>query len=159
MGWSAWTISGIRKCIFRIQKKVQHKFKINTACWSYRFFQACITFILVDFAWLFFRSEDITQAFEIIRKIIFDFRLGDTISYQAYLLDMEEARFFLLIFEVAILLFIDILHEKNFHIISWFNQQNLIFRWLTYFIAVTVLLIGTIYNYGTNASTFIYAQF
>lgn len=72
---------------------------------------------------------------------------------------MEEARFFLLIFEVAILLFIDILHEKNFHIISWFNQQNLIFRWLTYFIAVTVLLIGTIYNYGTNASTFIYAQF
>lgn len=144
---------------FSFRKGIINKLKVNTHCWSYRFFQGLSTFILVDFAWLFFRSSSFTQSLEILKKIIMDFRLGDTILYGTYLINMEENRFFLLIIEIAIFLIIDILHEINFHIIPWFNQQNLLFRWLIYFILAIALSIGILYNYGANASTFIYTQF
>lgn len=143
----------------KTRSRIQHLFKINTNCWSYRLYQSCITFILVDFAWLFFRATSMSQALGVIQKILFDFRLGATLSHQTYLLGMNETRFFILIIEVLILLLVDTLHEKDFHIIPWFNRQNLVFRWLVYLFITTTLLIGIIYNYGVDASTFIYSQF
>lgn len=141
------------------RERIKSKLKINVRCWSYRLYQGIITFIMVDFAWLFFRSSSMRQAIAILRKITTDFRLGDTILYNIYLFNMEGSRFFLLIVEIAILLLIDILHEMDIHIIPWLNQQNYLFRWSIYFIMVIALLIGILYNYGADASTFIYTQF
>ena len=141
------------------REKIKCKLKINARCWSYRLYQGIITFIMVDFAWLFFRSSSMKQAIAILRKITTDFRLGDTILYNINLFNMEGSRFFLLIVEIVILLLIDILHEMDIHIIPWLNQQNFLFRWSIYFIIVIALIIGTLYNYGADASTFIYTQF
>ena len=75
------------------------------------------------------------------------------------MLGMEESRFFLLLIEIAIVIFVDILHEKGISIIAWLNKQNIVFRWGIYFTIIFVIIIGSIYNYGAEASAFIYTQF
>lgn len=143
----------------KLREKMKYRLKINTGCWSYRLYQGIITFILVDFAWLFFRAESIGQAMAILKKITTDFRLAATIFCELYRFNMEDSRFILLILEIGILLIIDILHEMDIHIIPWLNQQNLLFRWSTYFIIIISLIIGNLYNYGADVPSFIYAQF
>lgn len=141
------------------KKSIQQKLKINTNCFSFRFFQGCITFALVDFAWLFFRASSTSNAFEILQKIYIDFSMKDILINKAYLLGMDEARFCILIFELFIVLIIDILREKRIGIISWLNKQNLIFRWSCYLLVVMTLLVGILYDYGVDASSFIYTRF
>lgn len=142
-----------------VREKIKRKLNINTECWSYRLLQGLLVFLLVDFAWLFFRAVSMSQALGIIRKMVLDFRLGETLTYETYLLGMEQNRFFILLIEIMVILLVDLMHEKGWHILPWFNDQNLIFRWSMYVITAIILLIGAIYNYGANASTFIYSQF
>lgn len=143
----------------KIREKIKAKIKINSNCWSYQLLQGIFTFIMVDYAWLFFRAASMKQALSILYKIKSDFRLGDTIYYNLYLLSMEESRFIILVIEIIILLIIDILHEKGFSIISWVNRQNLVFRWSVYLSVIVALFIGILYNYGADVSSFIYSQF
>lgn len=141
------------------RNRIKDKCRINTQCWSYRFFQGMVTFLLVDFAWLFFGAGSLSQALEFLRKICFRFNLGGTLVGRDYLLGMDEQRFFILWLEIAIVLLVDILHEKKISVTAWLNTQNKLFRWAVYFGVVFVILIGALYNYGAEASAFIYTRF
>lgn len=143
----------------KYRSELKQRLRINTECWSYHFFQGIITFVLVDFAWLFFSVSSLSDALLIIHKIIYNFNLGEVILHKYYMLEMPESRFFILLIEIAVVVFIDVLHEKEISIIEWLNRQNLIFRWSVYLGIVFIILIGTIYNYGAEASAFIYTQF
>ena len=114
---------------------------------------------MVDFAWLFFRASSCSQALEILKKIAFDFRLGETIFYRTYLFGMEQERAAILFVEILVVLLVDVIHERGRNITRWFEKQNLLFRWSCYFAVAVVLLIGSLYNYGVSASTFIYSKF
>lgn len=141
------------------RRKLKQKLRINTECWSYHFFQGVITFVLVDFAWMFFSTSSVTKAISIMHQVIYNFNLGEVVLHKFYMLGMEESRFFLLLIEIAIVIFVDILHEKGISIIAWLNKQNIVFRWGIYFTIIFVIIIGSIYNYGAEASAFIYTQF
>lgn len=142
-----------------LRTKIKKSLRINENCWSYKLFQGVVTFLLVDFAWLFFRAASLSQALEILKKIVLDFRLGETIFYRTYLFGMELNRAFILFVEILVVLLIDVIHERGNNITLWFKRQNLLFRWSFYFAVALVLLLGALYNYGVNASTFIYSQF
>lgn len=164
LGFIVWgLLHGIYQVAGRVtencRKRIKQKLRINTECWSYHFFQGVITFALVDFAWLFFSTSSLTDALSIIHKVIYNFNLGEVVLHKFYMLGMEESRFFLLLIEIAIVIFVDILHEKGISIIAWLNRQNIVFRWGIYFVIIFVIIIGAIYNYGTEASAFIYTQF
>lgn len=164
LGFIVWgLLHGIYQVVGRVTENCRTKFKqklqINTICWSYRFFQGLITFAMVDFAWLFFSTSSLEKAFYIINQTIHNFNLAEVVYHKFYMLGMEESRFYLLLLEIAIVIFVDFLHEKKISIIEWLNKQNIVFRWgLVYFI-IFVIVIGSIYNYGAEASAFIYTQF
>lgn len=132
---------------------------IKTDCFSYRLLQRWITFVMVSFAWIFFRAASVMQAFEIIRHVLIDFRFKDTWIQQTYLFGMEQGRFWMLALEIAVLFIADVLREKKISVVRWLDQQNRVFRWAAYIIFIMILLIGAIRNYGAETSTFIYAQF
>ena len=52
-----------------VRNKVETIFKVNTTCFSYKLFNIIITFILVDFAWIFFRAPDINTAIIMIKQM------------------------------------------------------------------------------------------
>lgn len=141
------------------RNRVKDRCRINTQCWSYRFFQGTVTFLLVDFAWLFFGADSLFQALEFIRKICFRFNLGEALAGRDYLLGMDEQRFVILWLEIVVVLLVDLLHEKKVSVTAWLNAQNKLFRWIVYLGVVFVILVGALYNYGAEASAFIYTRF
>ena len=149
----------VSKLTFPAKQKLRAKINIKRDCFSYKAFKALVTFTLVDFAWLFFRAASAGEAVAILKKIVTELHLGYTLTEKFYLLNFDASRFVLLLAAIAILFFVDILHEKNIRISEWLEKQNKLFRMLVYIAIILVLIIGAVHDYGLDASQFIYAQF
>ena len=142
-----------------IRKSIVQTLHIRTDCFAYRSWQRCITFLLVDFAWLFFRAQSVGSAMKILKRIFVDFRLKETINNRLYLLEMDTTRFKIMLIELCVILIVDILHEKKVSIREWLNRRNWLLRWTCYLLVVMVLWLGVLRDYGVDAATFIYSQF
>ena len=107
-----------------------------------------ITFILVNFAWIFFRCPTLGDACGILSRI-FDFNLYNKI----YLSDAPNS--ILTAMSVVILLLKDLRDEFFPDRIPLMNNKRTIVRWCTYIMLIfTILLTGAF-----NADQFIYANF
>ena len=101
------------------------------------FFQVLITFILVTIGWVFFRSETISDSFNYLNKMFFEF--GHSILYKRVILF------------VVSLIIIDYLIRKEEKLdFKFFGNIELIFS------AVIIFFIIWFYNQSSN---FIYFQF
>ncbi len=121
--------------------------------------KALRTFVLVDFAWIFFRAASLNEAFAVVKKIFTEFDVLGTFDNCNFLMGYSKLRFILLILEIVIWVIIDIMHEKNISIISILDNQKSIVRYLVYSGIVVVLLIAVIHDLGMGNSGFIYANF
>lgn len=126
----------------------------------YRIFAGVFTFVLVDFAWLFFRAQSLTQAFAILHRIVFDFGFREMTYYGSYLLGRSKWIVLLALAGIALVFFVDILHEKKISIEDFAARRlPLVVRWGAYIILTLGILTVAIHEYGRNAATFIYANF
>ena len=107
-----------------------------------------ITFILVNFAWIFFRCPTLGDACGILSRI-FDFSLYNKL----YLSNAPNS--ILIVMSVIILLLKDLRDEFFPDRIPLMNNNRKIVRWCTYIMLIfTILLTGAF-----NADQFIYANF
>ncbi len=165
-GWQflVWGIlHGIYQIVASITLPIRARFinkkNINRDCFGVRLLQAIVVYFLVDIAWLFFRAPSLRDAVNIIGKIATDLRMDETLHNRLYLMGYTFDRFALLIFEMLIWLGMDGIHEKGISVIHWLDEQNKAFRWGIYVLGTLVITIGAIYNYGIDASSFIYTRF
>ncbi len=112
-----------------------------------------ITFILVDFAWIFFRANTLNDAFLVIRNIfdfgmIIDFKLLGTSYIEIIILSV-------CVLTVYILEIVD----EHISIKDWFYKRNIVIRWLTYYALLFTIIVFGIYGPGFSAQEFIYFQF
>ena len=154
----AW---GILHGLYQIIGSVLFSKKIFTSNKVYipNIIKCIVTFILVDIGWIFFRAGSLKDVLIICKRIVFDFSLIDTIKNHFYLPNYDLNRFILLIIEILAVFIIDLLREKQFDIIEMLNKLAIPVRWSLYMMLVLTLIIGFIYNFGLDSSTFIYAQF
>lgn len=137
----------------RIFGKLGLQFQTPMTC-SRKIRKAIATFVLVDIAWLFFVSSGMGHALGMIRQMFTTFR-----TTSIYHLGLDHANWFFLILSIAILLLVDVLHEKHISVLSIVNRQEFWFRWILWLGLVwTVIMIG-IYGIAYDTSTFIYFQF
>ena len=113
-----------------------------------------VTFVLVDFAWIFFAADDLPHVYHILRQMFTTFQ---TTSINEIGLDRGNWAMFLL--GVVILLVVDIIHEKGKSIFSLVNRQALWFRWGLYLALIWGVIMFGIYGIGYDTSQFIYFQF
>lgn len=112
-----------------------------------------VTFIFVDFAWLFFRADDAPQAFKMIAQALHIF------SFNGYGWGMEAYEIMIAVVAIGILLLVDILHEKNIALFEVINRRNIVIRWILYQgIIWTIIMLG-VYGVEYDPSQFIYFQF
>lgn len=135
------------------------KIKIKRDAWSYKLLQGMFTFALVDYAWLFFRAPSVRSALSISKNILLNLQLGNTLVNQLFLLGYAPERFRVLLLEIGVMLTVDVLHERQLSIAALLDRQNKAFRWLVYIQIIVILIIGLIYDYGLDASAFIYTRF
>lgn len=156
-------LNGLFQVIADFTKKPRQKlkafFKIRQESGSWRILSTVITFILVDFTWIFFRADSMADAFQIISRIFSQFNPWVLVDGTLYTLGLSQVDFWIGILSIAVLLTVDIVHERGVKIRSWVLQQNLWFRWSIYLGAIFFILIFGFYGPNYDASQFIYFQF
>ena len=142
-----------------IRNKIRSCLKVNNNCFSYRFGQIVITFLLSAFAFIFFRAESLGSAFRMIHIILSNFKFYELFGNSIFELGLSTAAVKAIIPTLLCLLLVDVAHERNFHFRKWLRCQGLMFRWTTYFISTMIVIIGAVWNLGQSAANFIYFQF
>lgn len=116
------------------------------------------TFLLVSFAWIFFRANTISDAFYISKHLFSDVNMwfNRTYIYNCFLsMNINFYEFRALLLCILILFIADIISkDTDIHILL--NKKSLIFRYVFYYILLfLVMTLGVYYNAGK----FIYFQF
>lgn len=129
-----------------LHKSIRKRFHVRKTSNYYIFFKILTTFILVLFAWVFFRADSFTEAINIIRKILTS---TGPIFYHSYY-DFVYA-----LIGIISLIAIDLKSEYFNESWSILNNKNPIVRITGIVITVlAILLIGVL-----GGSQFIYFQF
>lgn len=132
----------------------------NTNNFGYRAIKVMITFMLVDFAWIFFRAASVTEAFEYIHRLFTVHDLWQMSGEGLYTLGLSATQFHILIPSLLILLFVDIIYQhKHLRFDKWLSIQWMPFRVIVLAFLLTWTIVHGIYGPGFDARQFIYFQF
>ena len=134
-------------------------FCIKRNSFSYKLYSAFITFLLIDFAWLFFRADNLSHALGMIRFSVSNIGLWDLFDGMITQCGLSQAQLTVLFFALFVLFVVDIMKEGNIDVIEWVQSQGIVLRWIIYFGLLYFTLIFGIYGPEYNASQFIYFQF
>lgn len=142
-----------------VREKIMKLCGVDKNAPSHRMLQMVITFVLVDFSWIFFRAPFL-QGIEVIKRILgFGalpwFTWGDNLTAMGLTLQTRN----LLIVSLAVLLFADICKYRGISVIRWLNAQGIWLRWLVWFAGIFGVLVFGVYGPGYDATQFIYFQF
>lgn len=142
-----------------VRKKVYQKFNVNEDAFSHKLMQTIFTFCLVDFAWIFFRAQDLKTAFLIIERMFTSFNPWIFFDETLWQLGLTQQEFMIGILAIIVLLVVDYWHYKGKQLRQILSQQGIWFRWSCYISAIFIILIFGIYGPGFDANQFIYFQF
>ena len=118
-------------------KRVSHQFK------PVHIWLVLKTFLLVTLLWIFFRSNDINHAIEVMKSAVTNWSLMDDFSVK------PMVWFFLILFIVSDIAF------YNTRIDNWIDKKPVLVRWSVY----AVLIFSIIVFAGVENFPFIYFQF
>ena len=127
-------------------KKVRKRFHIKKTSRYYTVYKILLTFILVSFAWIFFRADSITDAIQILRKI---FTSSGPVFYEI------SSNLVFAIFGIISLVIIDI--KREYYNARWsilYSKYPSVRYAGIILIVITILLIGVF-----DGGQFIYFQF
>ena len=142
------------------RKKLIEKCNVNTTCFSWMLLKRIGTFILVAFAWIFFRADTIVQALRYIERIIIRPTPWLLFSGGLYQLGLDITEMNILIISVVILFLVDHIRvHKNMTIDAFLFTQNIWFEWMVIIILILMIFIYGEYGPTFDAKQFIYFQF
>lgn len=132
-------------------KIVKNKKRVT---FSTRLRKIIITFLLTNFAWIFFVCNGTRQAFGVIKNMFTCFQTTSILE-----LGLDRCNWLLLIIGIAILVVVDVIREKGISIFSVVLKQEAWFRWIIYLVLLWLTIMFGIYGKSYDTSTFIYFQF
>ena len=141
------------------RQKIAEKTGFDGGRFSGRLIKCLMTFVLVDFAWMFFRAGSLSVALDMTRRMITDFRLWSLSGDWLYELGLSQLLLRSILPCTLILFAVDILRELKVDILAWFDRQGIVFRWLCYTSSVFLVILFAVQNMGEISETFIYFRF
>lgn len=156
-------LNGIYQIIGDLLKPIKIKliklFKINDNSIIYNIVQIFITFILISFTWIFFRANNVNDAFYIINSIIHTKNIG--IIFDPSFVELFYGRRMLLvdILSILILLIVEICNKNGKYIRYIIYNRNMILRSVIIAVSISLILLFGIWGPSYDASSFIYFKF
>ena len=126
---------------------------------SARLLSIVTTFLLIDLTWIFFRADDLTEAAGILRRLFSSPNVAAFFDGSLYNVALSRIDFHIGLLSIALLLAVDIVHERGVGIRDWILRQDLWLRWTIYILAIFSILIFGFYGPNYDAAQFIYFQF
>ena len=142
-----------------VKEKIDRHLSIDKEKWMYRVFQRIITFILIDFTWLFFRAPGFTTALYILKKIVNDFRLAWFINFEFDSAFGSAYMLMTVMIPLFIIVALDVIKYYGKDIKAAIFSQQIVFRWAIYVAIMLTILYWGRYGTGYEQTQFIYFQF
>jgi len=116
----------------------------------HKFIQLLVTFHLVTFAWIFFRSNTISDAFYVINNLF----VKSNLSFDEVFTLSQSREFIVAIVAILFMEFIHLIQERV-RIRQFLDDKPIILRWILYYIIIFAILIFGVFE----KVPFIYFQF
>ena len=142
-----------------IRDHVVKRLKLNRSSMGHVLLQRFITFVLIDFSWIFFRAENINDAVSVVNSIFTASNPWILFDGSLYQCGLNSQNFSLMLIAVCILALADWCKNRGIVLREVILKQDDWFRCL--FIAVCVCLILLFGKWGPafDQANFIYFQF
>ncbi|MBR5287121.1 MAG: MBOAT family protein [Clostridia bacterium] len=111
------------------------------------------TFVLIDLTWLFFRANAASTAVRMLLRCVKSFDAA------AYATGFSAAQAAALTVGIAVLLAIDMIHERGKTLTAWLDRRNLVMRGALMLLAILAIVVFGVWGPGYDAQAFIYFQF
>lgn len=138
--------------------KVTKVFNVGRASFSHRVVKTVGTFILVAYAWVFFRADDIYQALGIIRNS-FAFTPWKYVDGSMYQYGLTRGSYLVGIFGIVLMIIVDLVNNRGIVIREKILCQGMWLRWIIMIVGILVTVVCGIWGPGYDVSDFIYKQF
>ena len=142
-----------------VRNKVVQLLQLNRESFGHKLLQGCITFLLVDFSWIFFKANSIRDAIAIIKSAFSVHNPWILFDGSLYACGLDEKNFRFMLLAIAILIFVDLFNSKGIIIRKVVYKQDYWFRWIFIALAIAFLFTFGIWGPNYNESNFIYFQF
>jgi D-alanyl-lipoteichoic acid acyltransferase DltB (MBOAT superfamily) len=156
-------MNGLFQMIGSLTAKRRAQFRqalhIKSTAFSYKLLQVCATFCLVDFSFIFFRANSVSDAFGMIARLFSTFNPWILLDGTLYTLGLNQKDFLITLAAVGVLFAVDVFHRKGMELRSSLLRQNRLFRWAVCYGAIFTILIFGSYGPDYNAASFIYFRF
>lgn len=119
--------------------------------------QIAFTFIIVTFAWIFFRANTIQDALYIVSNM-FTFDLANFFSEGYLAMGLNKVNLAVAIISILGLLAVEVM-SSNINLIKGVFKTHVVLRWGIYIILIAIVIIYGIYGPAYDATQFIYFQF
>lgn len=164
-GYIVWgLLHGVFIVIGEITKpfklEIAKKLHFKTKSFSYRLMQTVITFLLVCFTWIFFKTEELGAAIEVLRRIIVKWDPWTLFDGTLYSWGLADRDFRITLFTIMLLFIVDyIKKKKNESVITILNRQTIWFRWGVYLFICGAIFVWGQYGAGHDPQAFLYFSF
>jgi hypothetical protein len=118
-----------------------------------------VTFVLVDFTWIFFRADNMTQARDVLSRMVHRNNAELLANGGLYDLGLNRQNLIVLAAALLILLCADIAKYHGIRLRQVILETNILLRWGISIIAVLSILVFGIWGSGYQTTNFIYFQF
>ncbi len=140
-----------------LRTKTIKKLRINEHSFSHKLFQTALTFVLVCFAWVFFRANTLADSIGIIGNSLY-FNPQVFFNGDIFKLGLNATQMSIAVGAMAVLLLSSWLARKG-SVRDMLLRQNLALQWILFFAGIFTILIFGIYGPAYDAQAFIYFQF
>lgn len=142
------------------RKIIVKVFKINDKVFSYKFGQILFTFSLTTLTWVFFRAENLSEAFYFFKRMFTVWNPWVFFNEGLYKYGLDRVEVNILFVALFAMFLVELLKYLKDRMISDFlMEQNLWFRWIILIGLVVACIVYGEYGVSFDSNQFIYFQF
>ena len=149
----------VQEILLPVRRVLVRILHLHTNSIGYKVYRAVLTFLMVNFAWIFFRAENLHDAAAAVRSVIHARNPWIMLDGSIYNLGLNEKNMHLLLAGIFILLAADILKAAGIRVREVIARQDYPVRWIVMVFAIWFILTFGIWGPSYQASQFIYFQF
>lgn len=164
-GWSFIVWGGIHavyQIVGRLTKpsreKLYNRMGINRNTVGYRLWQRIFIFLIVSFAWIFFRAESFHQAISFIHQMVSVWNPWVLFDKSLFQIGLSPVEWNIIFVALATLLAVSLCCEQQRDDFK-LTAQNFLCRVFLFELMFVALIVFGMYGEGYSASSFIYAGF
>lgn len=142
-----------------LREKGAYVLKLNRDSLVVKLIQTLMTFILINFTWIFFRADNVMVAIQVIKRIFRNFNIWIFWDGSIFQMGLDRQEFTLLLFAIGVITIYDICKYCKISLYQILLKQQIVVRWALYYMMIFSLIIYGTYGNAYDIQDFIYFQF